>query len=160
VVQQLPAQYPTDGFFGKQTVVEVKYSNSKDLRFRWARSPSSCRAFYSIIPPDLHQFEVQWWIFSFILQTNCLEDFNMWTISSGFADSSNWRFLDYGTRLQELKSMWHKSRLMNGFLFGLVDQQDLVLWRFLFLPLTIVLQTFDYLGFLQFSFSCVWTLEL
>jgi len=34
---------------------------------RWAFSPSSCRAFHSI-PSDLHQFEVQWWLSSVILQ--------------------------------------------------------------------------------------------
>jgi len=32
VVQQLPAQYLTDGSFGKLTVVEVECSNSKGLR--------------------------------------------------------------------------------------------------------------------------------
>jgi hypothetical protein len=34
VVQQLPAQYLTDGSFGKLTVVEVECSNSKGLKFK------------------------------------------------------------------------------------------------------------------------------
>jgi hypothetical protein len=32
VIQRLPSQYPTDGSFGKQTVVEVMCSNSKGLK--------------------------------------------------------------------------------------------------------------------------------
>jgi hypothetical protein len=43
---------------------------------RWAFSPSSCRAFRSI-PLALHQFEVQLWLSSVILQTSCLEDVNL-----------------------------------------------------------------------------------
>jgi hypothetical protein len=34
VIQQLPAQYVTGGFFGKLTVVEVGCSNSKGLRIK------------------------------------------------------------------------------------------------------------------------------
>jgi hypothetical protein len=43
-------------------------------------------------PSDLHQLEVQWWIFSFILQTSCLEDVNLRITSSGFRKSSECRF--------------------------------------------------------------------
>jgi hypothetical protein len=78
VVQQLSVQYPTDGFFEKLTVVEVICLNFQRFQdFIWAFSPSSCRAFRGIIPPDLHQLEVQWWIFYFILQTSWLKDFNL-----------------------------------------------------------------------------------
>jgi hypothetical protein len=41
-----------------------------------SKLPRSCRAFRSI-PSYLHQFEVQWWLSSVILQTNCLEDVNL-----------------------------------------------------------------------------------
>jgi hypothetical protein len=78
VVQQLSVQYLTNEFFEKLTVVEViclNFQRFQDLR--WAFFPSSCRAFRSIIHPDLHQLEVQSWIFYFILQTNWLEDFNL-----------------------------------------------------------------------------------
>jgi hypothetical protein len=34
VVQQLPAQYMTDGSFGKLIVVEIRWSNSKGLRIK------------------------------------------------------------------------------------------------------------------------------
>jgi len=34
VIQQLPAQYLTDGSFGKLTVVEVGCSNSKGLKIK------------------------------------------------------------------------------------------------------------------------------
>jgi hypothetical protein len=39
VVQQFPAQYLTDGSFGKLTVVEVERSNSKGLRFKMSIFP-------------------------------------------------------------------------------------------------------------------------
>jgi hypothetical protein len=39
VVQQLPTQYLTDGFFGKLTVVEVECSNSKGLRIKMSFFP-------------------------------------------------------------------------------------------------------------------------
>jgi hypothetical protein len=39
VVQQLPAQYLTDGSFGKLTVVEVGCSNSKGLRIKMSFFP-------------------------------------------------------------------------------------------------------------------------
>lgn len=54
--------------------------NSKRLRIKMSFSPSSCRAFRSI-PLDQYQLEVQWWISSFILQTSCLEDVNLWITS-------------------------------------------------------------------------------
>jgi hypothetical protein len=38
VVQQLPAQYLTDGSFGNLTVVEVGFSNSKGLRIKMSFS--------------------------------------------------------------------------------------------------------------------------
>jgi hypothetical protein len=47
---------------------------------RWAFPPSSCRACRSITS-YLHQFEVQWWLSSFILQTSFLEDVNLRIIS-------------------------------------------------------------------------------
>lgn len=53
---------------------------SKGLRIKMSLFPSSCRAFCSI-PSDLHQFEVQWWISSFILQTSYSEDVNLWITS-------------------------------------------------------------------------------
>jgi hypothetical protein len=39
VVQQLPAQYLTDGSFGKLTVVEVGCSNSKGLKIQMSFLP-------------------------------------------------------------------------------------------------------------------------
>jgi len=39
VVKQLQAQYLTDGSFGKLTVVEVGYSNSKGLRIKMSFFP-------------------------------------------------------------------------------------------------------------------------
>jgi len=39
VVQQLSAQYLTDGSFGKLAVVEVRCSNSKGLRFKMSFFP-------------------------------------------------------------------------------------------------------------------------
>jgi len=39
VVQQLPAQYPIDGSFGKLTVVEIGCSNSKGLRIKMSFFP-------------------------------------------------------------------------------------------------------------------------
>jgi hypothetical protein len=54
---------------------------SKGLRIEMSFFPSSCRAFCSI-PSYLHQLEVQWWISSFILQTSCLKDVNLWITSS------------------------------------------------------------------------------
>jgi hypothetical protein len=39
VVQQLPAQYLIDGPFGKLTVVEVGWSNSKGLRIKMSFFP-------------------------------------------------------------------------------------------------------------------------
>jgi hypothetical protein len=39
VVQQLPAQYLTDGSFGKMTVIEVGCSNSKSLRIKMSFFP-------------------------------------------------------------------------------------------------------------------------
>jgi hypothetical protein len=45
---------------------------------------------------DLHQLEIQWWIFFIILQTICLEDFFLWMISFRLEDSSDWKFSVYG----------------------------------------------------------------
>jgi hypothetical protein len=39
VIQQLAAQYLIDGSFGKLTVVEVRCSNSKGLRFKMSLFP-------------------------------------------------------------------------------------------------------------------------
>jgi hypothetical protein len=44
---------------------------------RWAFPPAHAESSVAS-PSDLHQLEVQWWISSFILQTSCLEDVNMW----------------------------------------------------------------------------------
>jgi hypothetical protein len=42
----------------------------------WALPPTHAKSSVAS-PSDLHQLEVQWWIFSFILQTSCLVDVNL-----------------------------------------------------------------------------------
>jgi hypothetical protein len=59
VVQQLPAQYLTDGSFGKLTIVEVGCLNFKGLKIEISFFPNSRGAFCSI-PSYLYQLEVQW----------------------------------------------------------------------------------------------------
>jgi hypothetical protein len=73
--------------------------------FRWTHSPCSYRVFCNLFPLDLHQLEIQWWIFFIILQTTCLEDFFLRMISFGLEDSIDWKFSVYsfpasGARIQ------------------------------------------------------------
>jgi hypothetical protein len=135
VVQQLPAQYLTDGSFGKLTVVEVGCLNSKGLRIRMSFFPSSCKDFCSI-PSYLHQFEVRWWISSFILQTSCLEDVNLRITRFKLCKIKRLKVFS-----PWFPASWARSRSSTNPVFIRislhylisVDQQDLVFGGFLFL---------------------------
>jgi hypothetical protein len=61
-------------------------------------------------------------------------------------------FSVYGTRLQELEADVAQIQLIAWISLRhllLVDHLDLILGRFLFLPLLVVLQNSNYLGYLQ-----------
>jgi hypothetical protein len=118
--------------------------------FRWAHSPLLIQSLLYPFPLDLHQLEIQWWIFFIILQATCLKDFNLWIISFGLEDSSDWNFSVYSFPASGARSRSGSNSgnvISWGFGF-LLCWLELLMRHFTIIP---VVLNFSNCGFLLYS---------